>query len=323
MRRASYAALVAGLLAGCAERPPLPDGWSIVVLPDTQYYASDYPETFAAQTRWIGEQVVALDVQFVLHVGDVTDDNGHSQWQVAREAFDAIEGEVPYVLTTGNHDYGEGGNASHRETLLHEYFPVAEAMARPGFGGLFEPERLDNSWHLFETPSGPWLVLALEFGPRDEVVAWADEVLSAHPGVPSILLTHAYLHHANGESARYDVTGEVEQPYSPHTYGIADLPGGVNDGEALYQKLVRRHDQIDFVFSGHVIPDGVGRLTSVQDGGGIVHELLSDYQSFEMGGQGYLRVLTFTEGEVSVRTYSPVLDGELEDPGNRFTLPWP
>lgn len=315
------ALLAASALGGCAEAPDEP-GWSIVVLPDTQYYARSFPASFAAQTAWIRDQADALDLQLVLHAGDITDDNGAAQWQVAREAFDLIEGEVPYVLAPGNHDLGEGGSARSRDTLLHAYFPVSDAMARPDFGGLFDPARLDNSWHLVETPDGPWLVLALEFGPRDEVVAWADEVLAAHSDVPTILITHAYLY---SDDTRYDVETRPDQRWSPHHYGVRDLPGGVNDGEALYQSLVRRHDQIDFVFCGHVLNDGVGRLTSPQDGGGIVHELLADYQQpfYDTGGGGFLRIVTFRADRVDVETYSPVRDTYLDGPDNRFTLPLP
>lgn len=316
-RRLVVLALLA--LAAC-EDPMTEAGWTIVVLPDTQYYARSHPHTFIAQTRWLRAQKDVLDLQVVLHVGDITDDNGPAQWQVARAAFDELEGEVPYVLAPGNHDIGEGGSARTRDTLLHEYFPVRDAMARPSFGGLFESERLDNSWHVIETPSGPWLVLALEFGPRDDVVAWADEVLAAHADVPTIVVTHAYLY---SDDTRYDIETRPDQQWSPHHYGVAGLVGGVNDGEALFQKLVRRHDQIDFVFCGHVLNDGIGRLTSVQDRGGIVHELLANYQVLERGGDGFLRVLTFYKDRVEVRTYSPVLDRELDDPHNRFTLPLP
>jgi len=322
MQRASTigaCALALGLVA-CDGEAVAPGGWSIVVLPDTQYYARSYPESFAAQTAWIRDQADALDLQFVLHAGDITDDNSPPQWQVARDAFDTIEGEVPYVLAIGNHDMGERGSARTRDTLLHEYFPPSVAMAQRGFGGLFDPARLDNGWHLFETPDGPWLVLALEFGPRAEVVAWADEVLAAHAGVPTILLTHAYLY---SDDTRYDIETRPDQEWSPHHYSVRDLPGGVSDGEALYQALVRRHDQIDFVFSGHVLNDGIGRLTSPQDGGGVVHEVLADYQVRERGGEGYLRLVTFHEDRVEVRTYSPVTGEYLDDVDNRFDLALP
>jgi DNA repair exonuclease SbcCD nuclease subunit len=314
------ACALAVALIGCDSDVIEPGGWSIVVLPDTQYYARSYPESFAAQTAWIRDQADALDLQFVLHAGDVTDDNSAAQWQVARDAFDAIEGDVPYVLAPGNHDLGDRGSTRTRDTLLHDYFPPSAAMAQRGVGGLFDPARLDNSWHLFETPDGPWLVLALEFGPREQVVAWADGVLAAHPDVPTILLTHAYLY---SDDTRYDVETRPDQEWSPHDYGVRDLPGGVSDGEALYQALVRRHDQIDLVICGHVLNDGIGRLTSPQDGGGVVHELLADYQVRELGGEGYLRVLTFSADGVDVRTYSPVTGAYLDDVDNRFSLPLP
>src|SRR5688572_13364192 len=116
MHRASKIGACALALVACDGEAIAPGGWSIVVLPDTQYYARSYPESFAAQTAWIRDQADALDLQFVLHVGDITDGNSQAQWQVARDAFDTIEGEVPYVLAPGNHDLGELGSARTRDT---------------------------------------------------------------------------------------------------------------------------------------------------------------------------------------------------------------
>ena len=53
--------------------------------------------------------------------------------------------------------------------------PYFEKM--PTFGGVFEAGKLDNSFHLARIGKRDWIVLALEIGPRDEVVRWANQVL--------------------------------------------------------------------------------------------------------------------------------------------------
>lgn len=274
------------VLAAC-DAPDFETGWSIAVLPDTQHYASRYPKTFAAQTKWIREQANALGIELVLHVGDITDDNGEAP-NGRSHATPSIRSKAwcPTSSCPATTTMAFRLRRRPRDPLAR-YFPVGDARDQPTFGGLFDPERLDNSWHLVETPNGPWLVLALEFGRRDEVVEWADEILSGHPDVPTIVVTHAYLY---DDDTQYDIETRPDQQWSAHHYGLPELPGGVNDGEALFQKLIRRHDQIDFVFCGHVLGDGVGRLTSTQDGGGLVHELLANYQEpfFLDGGRRIL-----------------------------------
>ena len=73
-------------------------------------------------------------------------------------------------------------------------------------------------------------------------------------------------------------------------YGVARR-GGANDGEALYEKLVRRHDSIQLVVSGHVLGKGTALLTSPQDGGSVVHQMLANYQNRLRGGDGDRRTL--------------------------------
>lgn len=299
-----------------------PDAWTIAVLPDTQIYAESYPELFEAQTRWIAENAASHRILFVLHEGDVTNDNSAPQWERAERAMRMLDGRVPYVIALGNHDYGPGGSASDRTTLAHDYFPAEELRARPTLGGLFAADRIDNAYHVFETPGGPWLVLALEFGPRDEVVAWADGVLARHAALPAIVLTHAYLYY---DGTRYDRGARPDQRWSPYAYGVAGLPGGVSDGEELFQSLVRRHDAVQLVLSGHVLENGTGRLTSAQDGGSEVHQIVANYQNRSRGGDGFLRLVEVNErlGRIRVRTFSPALDEYRTTDDDSFDLPLP
>ncbi len=295
--------------------------WTFAVLPDTQIYTKAYPELFEAQTRWIAENAERYRIRFVLHVGDVVNDNLDAQWAVAARAFAHLDGRVPLVCALGNHDYGPSGSCSDRSTLFDRHVDVRAVLERPSFGGCFEPGRVDNSFHVFDTPSGRWLVLALEFGPRDEVVSWAAEVLAANASTPAVLLTHAYTYH---DDTRYDRARE-DQSWSPHVYGVAKLPGGVNDGEALYRKLVREHPSVQLVLSGHVLGRGTARITSPQEGGSEVHQLLANYQHRSRGGDGFLRLMEIDaeRARIRVRTYSPVLGQYRDDEQDAFELPLP
>ena len=49
-------------------------------------------------------------------------------------------------------------------------------------------------------------------------------------------------------------------------------------------------------FNGHVLGDGTGYLASVTDQGNICHQMLSNYQFRNLGGEGYLRMLEFQRG---------------------------
>ena len=79
------------------------------------------------------------------------------------------------------------------------------------------------------------------------------------------------------------------------------------------------------VLSGHILDDGIGRLSSLGKNGNFVHQMASNYQKpiiEENGGNGWLRTLTFVprENRIDVRTYSPWLDKWANDDQNRFEL---
>src|SRR5690349_19412072 len=45
--------------------------FTIIALPDTQYYSETYPQTFTAQTQWIVNNASALNIQAVVGLGDI------------------------------------------------------------------------------------------------------------------------------------------------------------------------------------------------------------------------------------------------------------
>src|SRR5437868_8841944 len=82
------------------------DQFTIVALPDTQFYAKSYPEIFASQTQWIADRVQDQNIKLVVGLGDIVDAGGNlTQWQTALSAYNLLQGKVPYLVTIGNHDY--------------------------------------------------------------------------------------------------------------------------------------------------------------------------------------------------------------------------
>lgn len=309
---------IAVVVVGCAEPDgPEPDApWSFAILPDTQILALDHPEIFDAQTQWLADQA-GNGLLFVLHVGDITHNNDDIEWDRAESSIRRMDGRVPYVLLPGNHDYGERGMAGDRTTQLGDRWPVEEWESHATFGGSQLPDRPDSTYHVFETPDGPWLVLALEFAPTEDTVTWAVDVLERHSSMPAILVTHAYLYF---DDTRYDDDLYPDQMWSPGSYGLAAAEE-VYDGQELYEVLVEPHANVRFVFCGHTLDDGLARISTRRDDGTYVHELLANYQNQENGGNGYLRVIEMHGEEVEVRTYSPHLDRSRHDPDNEFFLP--
>src|SRR5690606_35847122 len=77
---------------------------------------------FTQMTQWLVDNKAARNVQFVLHEGDITNNNNDVQWARAQASMDVLNGHIPYAIVPGNHDYGSNGSANVRTTLLNDYF---------------------------------------------------------------------------------------------------------------------------------------------------------------------------------------------------------
>lgn len=295
---------------------------SLVFLPDTQYYAASFADILAAQTSWIVYNQQARGIAAVVQGGDLVDLwSSRAQWQVVHASMRIMDGRVPYLIVPGNHD-----TDNNRTGLLDSYF---EPASMPWIDGTMVPGKIDDNYALVDIGGRQWLLLGLEFAPRDVVLAWADAVLKAHATVPAIIVTHAYLYN---DGTRYGMprAGSESGPagaqrFAPQDFGYTPKEG-INDGEQIWRKLVEPNDNVRLVLCGH--DNGVARLTSLHADGSRVEQILADYQWLYQGandyagGSGFLRILAFdyARRELHVETYSPYLDRYLTDDGNQFTV---
>lgn len=305
--------------------PISPGSWTLAILPDTQTYA--YPETsamFYSQTGFLRDHAADLNLKYVLQEGDVVNDNLNWQWDIARGAMDQLNGVVPYAMVTGNHDVGVNGSPGNRESAFNNpmYFgPGSYYASQSSIGGFYSTTKTASSWHTFNDGTQNWLIMNLEWAPQNEVLTWADQILDAHPDYRTIVLTHAYMYSDNN---RYDWpkygTGQYGNPHSIPPIWLGPPDNVVNDGEEIWNKLIRTHNNVDFVFSGHVLSPGTGYRSDLSDGGHVVHQLLANSQD-DPNGRGNMRLLEFkTDGSVDVRTYSPWFDRYTTTATQQFTV---
>lgn len=302
---------------------PAPDSFTLAVLPDTQNYSERYPATYLAQTQWIVDNREQRNIAGVLHLGDITNNNTPQEWENAQRAMQQLDGKVPYFMCPGNHDYSEGGGCKDRTTLMNNYFRIADYRTRPQFGGAYdkEPDQMENSFHTMKVQDRKLLVLALEFGPRRDVVRWANEVAAKHAKHEIILITHAFIY---SDDTRYDWKKYgVKQKWNPHAYPVAKATNDdVCDGEDLWNMLISKHENFILTLNGHVLNDGLGKCITQTPGGRAVPQILVNFQMRPKGGDGWLRLLEFKKDQqtVEVYDYSPTRKQRNESGQNRMTL---
>ena len=297
--------LLASLLHLSASRAEDRSDFTVVLLPDTQNYSQAYPETYVCQTEWIKARAEADNIKFVIHLGDIVQNynNIEEEWKNADRAQKVLDGVVPYSVLPGNHDMQYVNKKLLRDTRLYnKYFPPARFEKYAWYGGHMGDTN-DNNYCFFDAAGMKFLVVSMEYAPRDETLKWAAEVVVAHPEHRVIVATHCYMR----PKSRDTLSGLA--------YGLSD-----NSGQDVWDKLIRKNPNIFMVVSGHVL--GVGTQTSTNDAGKPVLETLVDYQGLDNGGDGWLRTMRFvpSENKIHVAAYSPLLDKHNKHPAHSFTL---
>jgi hypothetical protein len=289
-----------------APRPARP--FTVVMLPDTQFYSQSYPDLFYTQANWVRQNRGRENIVFVTHMGDIVNDRSNvmSQWGVGSNAMARLNGVVPWGVAIGNHDYDTDKMKEGVATTWLRYFGPARFKGRKWYGGA-SPNGL-NSYQLFSGGGIDFVILHLEVNAPDEAIAWAERVLLQHPKRAAIVSTHSYL------KGREGVTRNAKPDFRPNG----------NSGEAIWEKLIRRQPQIFMVLCGHESRTDEYHQISTNDAGHPVLEMLADYQARANGGDGWLRLIRFVpaERQIEIRTFSPALNRFERDENSEFVVPW-
>lgn len=311
------------------------NSWSMIMIPDIQNYVKwgRNKPILDLMTAWIEENIDTLNIKMVVCVGDLVQNNEkinndydgnettQRQWESASGAFSRLNGKVPYILSTGNHDYSidRMGNRRSRynefvtidRNHLNQKILVQNSRNEEGI------PTLENAAYEIKGLNGKdYLFMTVEYGPRDTVLTWAKRIaeMEQYRKHRIVLMTHNYLSNKDKHT-----TGEIKwlywEPYSinnmiqksPH---IA-LPHA-NNGKQIWEKLVQPSANLELVLCGHI--SGEGYRVDKNRAGKSVHQILFDAQSMGggsrdgNGGDGWLRILEFMpDGKtVKVKTFSPL-----------------
>ncbi len=283
------------------DKAPLEDyAYSFAVLGDTQILALNYPDKFTALYDWVIDNVEAKKIKYVIGLGDITDDDTNAEWALAKKNITRLNGVVPYSLVRGNHD---------SVNQMKKYFPMSE------FGstvtGTYESNSIINSYHKFAVGDVKYLLFTLDYGAYDEVLDWAAGIIEAHPDHNVIITTHAYLFR---DGTTLD-EGDVVPP--------SNKGKKYNNGDHMWDKLIKKYENIVLVLSGHDPCDYVVPAQDKGVNGNTVTQMLIDPQGVDkaQGGVGLVTMLYFSaDGKtMQVETYSTDRKAFfLEE--NQFTL---
>lgn len=272
----------------------------IILIPDPQNYAEipDLHKVYGNIAAWINS--MADDVKFVINQGDLTQSNNPSDWTVAAGALNLLEGRnIPFTFCAGNHDMGKHGD-SRITTYMNAYLPYSRYSRHASFGGTYEIGKVDNTWHVFSRGDYKFLILSLEYLPRNKILDWANTVISAHPKHNVIINTHSFLNSDN--NLRTGIPQEGLKATGEET---------PNNGDGIWDKCVKKHNNILFVFSGHVLGDGAGYRVTKGEKGNTVYQFIANYQGGVQGAtqsqrNGMNRIFDIEpeHKRFTIRTYS-------------------
>lgn len=280
---------------------PAPEdyAYSFAVLGDIQTLTHSYPNRLNTLYKWIRDNAESRKIEFVIGLGDVTEKSTEKQYDLVNNAYQLIDGVVPFSIIRGNHDR----QADYVQKITQELYGDE-------ITGAYDNTML-NTYRVLQVGQVKYLFMNLDLLLKDEVLAWANQIIYEHADCHVIVSTHIYLTATGGH---YALAGPS---------GVATKYGSDNAGQGLWDKLLSRHENIVMVLCGHVATDDIYcRLRKGANGHKVI-EMLIDPQVTDMNyeGAGLVAMFYFSgDGrQLQVQYYSTAREAFFKE-NNQFTL---
>lgn len=232
-----------------------------------------------------------------------------------RKAWGIIADELPFFLVPGNHDHDNiwtdpafppepdgwfRDGASYGLGSLHvgsldnwtAHFGDQSELFRDKPWYVSSHKDGCNAAQVFKGGGYRFLHIGIEMCPQDDIIEWAQSVIDAHPGLPTILSIHEFINE-KGERQSIDF------------FDLTRIDPDRNSPQSLWEKLVAPNDQILCTLNGHF--HGVMNRIDTNDHGHKVYQFLVNYQCRKQTfkatgsdaaildgiGDGWLRLMTF------------------------------
>lgn len=300
--------------------------YSFAVIGDTQTICQNDPDAMEAIYDWLLKNKESQKIEYVIGLGDITDDSTDEEWDAATKYISKLDGKIPYVLTRGNHDDWDDFNRN-----LHNgfYENTVDGMMNSGTVSLTDPNQpglipqqqpdgsiiyvtregdipeggdvegdLTNTYRYFSVQGTDYLIMTLDFAPDEATLKWADSVIEANPDHKVIIVTHAYMYRDGDQIS-------AEDCYPPTYYTGYDDP---QNGDDMWQKCFSKHENVVLVLSGHDPWQHIVYRQDVGEKGNTVTQMLIDPQYMDsfIGSTAMVAMFYFSnDGKtLTVRYYS-------------------
>jgi hypothetical protein len=288
--------------------------FTIVLLPDTQnYWPSGNEEIAYNQTKWIVENKEDLNIQLVIHLGDIVNTwNNQNQWAKADTMMKILDGNhIPYIVLAGNHDFGNpySSTESRNYKYFEQYFPESRIISNQTLQSVKITANGVNMYTNLHVGNNEFVIVSMEYCPTPDVIEQVNDIIKQNADKRIILATHAFL--------RTDGTWN-----SVSGGGVCSKIPGTDDysTEAIWDLVIYPNPNIFLVVSGH--SSGENKRIDNNVAGYPVQQVVIDYQSKSNGGDGMLKMVTFDpeKDKIYFQTYSPWLDTYVTRDRSQFTF---
>lgn len=304
--------------------PEFPAGdYTMLVLPDTQDLASYWPHAYYNQMQWIATNQQALNIQAVMHMGDMVDNDKTEDWENSKQSTDILDATgIPWMPMMGNHD----GSAN-----FNHYYQYDSYSQCSWFGGSYEEGKLDHTYWFVTVGDREYLIFSLgwpypgsssdfaKLGLADSVLAWAKEIIEANPD-KNVIITSHMLMNIDGTHVSWNDDNVTE--------GMGDFATqagnmGIPDGDAIWNAFAD-YENVVLVLSGHIHSQDIVYRTDSNGAGKNVYSMLIDRQNDDTEEfLGMIAVLTFDaeSDNVTVNYYSTRYDAFYTSSSFEITVP--
>jgi hypothetical protein len=302
------------------------------------------PQTWIEQAKWISGNRLGYNIQAVFCAGDVQippsgeDDRMQEMGTAWHEGFSVIDAiGKPYLTCAGNHDYDNIYNSENFDRNIgyqrifqkpwyvgHWNAPGVTPQGTPASPA--EPAGGYSSKATqaigFDIGARQFLVIALEFFPRQGALDWAGTIIDQFPTCEVIILDHGYMTMLGN---LFTASGDDNNSFAPSETWNPGFTTGVQ-----VNAWAKSFSNVRLVLCGHDIPSGQSEAANVSyridpsAGGGNLLGIYADYQFLIPPDQKTSQVvllLQLGERQINVRGFDTNTNTERSAP-YPVSLPW-
>lgn len=281
--------------------------FSVIVMGDQQTAVEYHSEFVAESYDYITANAAAMNLKMFINVGDIVDDVDFLSWRqpsgnprtevnfhpgkmtsyemqlefAKNQMLKLVNNGIPSAFVYGNHDYADMAESYRIKDDINRYFDISNYEGKSYFGETLYND-LEAATYYFEANGTEYMTITLGCYPTDDILAWANEKVSANADKKVIVATHAYI-----DGLTRDLTDE---------------------GRKIWNDFAKKHENIVMVVSGHECTEDSTVIKKVDfgDNGNAVTQFMINAQIEEFGGSGLFAQLIFRKsGEIDFVYYSP------------------